>query len=97
MLEVIFKILAIYSITFAIKETSLLDIPREWLMKHSVFFFKLISCAYCLTTHSGYLAYLLFTPPAEYAWRGFLLWALAGGPIGLIFNGVINKLYAENK
>jgi hypothetical protein len=97
MLDSIFKILAIYSITFAIKETSLLDSPREWLMKRSSFFYKLISCPYCLTTHSGYLAYLLFNHPSNYTWRGFLLWLLAGGPIGLIFNGVINKLYAENQ
>lgn len=97
MLEVIFKILAIYSITFSIKETSLLDKPRDFLVRRSVFFFKLISCSYCLTTHSGYLSYLLFTDPHQYTWRGFLLWALAGGPIGLIINGVINKLYAENQ
>jgi hypothetical protein len=94
MLQTIFSILAIYSITFLIREASIFDKPRDYLLRSSPFFFKLLNCSFCVSTHSGWIAYFIFNP-GSHTIGGFLLWTLAGGPIGLIMNGVVNRLYRE--
>lgn len=95
MLDLLFKILSIYSLAFFIRESYLLDKPRDFLMKRSVFFFKLLQCWHCICTHTGYIVYLVMTPTDQYSWRGFVLYAMAGGAIGLFLNGVMNKLYEQ--
>jgi hypothetical protein len=96
MITTILTIFTIYSLTFSIRESSLLDVPRQYLMRRSAFFFKLLSCPYCTSFHTGYITYLITTPLANYNWRDVFIYAFGGALLGLIFNGVINKLYAEN-
>lgn len=97
MLYTIFIILSIYSISFALSQASLLDVPRNWLINKHPLFYKLFSCPYCLTTHAGWIAYLLFNNCRSYKLTDLLLWTLAAGPIGLIFNGVIDRLHQNNQ
>ena len=96
MITTILTILTIYSLTFAIRESSLLDVPRQYLMRRSAFFFKLLSCPYCTSFHTGYITYLILTPTTNYHLRDVFIYSFGGAMLGLIFNGVINKLYAEN-
>lgn len=95
MIHTLFVILAIYSISFAIKESSLLDIPRNWITRNSPFFYKLLSCYFCLSFYSGIIAYFLFNPLQTLSFKDILLWGLAGSSIGLIMNGIVSKLYKD--
>lgn len=95
MLNTILTIFAMYSITFAIKETSLLDKPRNFLARKSVFFYKLFSCSYCTGFHAGYIAYSIFNPINALNIRDMLLWSFSSAAISLIFEGIVNKLYKE--
>lgn len=96
MLTTIFIILSIYSIGFMLSQSTILDYPRNWLIGKHPIFYKLFSCSYCLTTHAGWMAYLLFTNCRNYKLTDLLLWTLAAGPIGLIFNGLVDRLYRNN-
>lgn len=87
----ILMLLTIYSISFAIKETSLLDKPRNYITRNSVFAYKLISCIYCLSFHVGYIVYVIFSP--VFIFKEMVLWAFTGAIFSLIMNGIINKLY----
>ena len=51
--------LLVYSVTFALKDASLLEVPRNWAMDRSKVLAGLMSCAYCTGFHSGWLVYLL--------------------------------------
>jgi hypothetical protein len=90
MLDTIFVILGIYSLTYLIKESSILARPRHWLMMRSQFFAKMLYCFFCTGIHSGWIIYLLH----ETHWnvRSFVLWALAGGAISFILNAAVNRL-----
>lgn len=94
-MSVVFLILSIYSISFFLRESELLDVPRNWLMSKSPWFYKLFQCYYCLSTHAGWISYLLFVPSYQYNWRQFIIWTLASGSIGLILNGVVTKIYKD--
>lgn len=56
-----------------------------------VFFFKLLSCPFCMGCHAGWMIYLL----SENVWRWnyFFIWMLAGGTINLMMNAALEKLY----
>lgn len=95
MLHTIFVILAIYSISFALRESSLLDKPRNYLTRNSPFFYKLFTCPYCTSFYAGIIAYFLFNPWCCISFFDVLLWGMAGAAIGLIMHGVVTKLYKD--
>ncbi len=95
MLKTIFTILSIFSVYFILSQSTLLDKPRNWLIQKHPFFYELFYCPYCLTTHAGWLTYFLLNSYRSYNVHDLLLWVLASGPIGLIINGLVNKLYRE--
>lgn len=93
MLQAILTIFAIYSIAFSLKETALLDRPRNFLMRNSKFFYDLLSCYHCTGSYAGLIGYLLFNQWCCLSYREAALWFFAGGAISFILNGVSNKLY----
>jgi len=95
MLHTILIILAIYSISFGLKESTLLDKPRNFITRSSPFFYKLFSCYYCLSFYSGIIAYFLFNPWCCIVLSDIVLWGLAGSAIGLIMNGIVSNLYKD--
>lgn len=90
MLDAIITVFAIFGFTFAIKETSLLSRPRNWIIRHNTFFANLLSCYFCCGFYSGLAVYLLHEN--NYDWRRLILWGLAGSAISFIFNALIIKL-----
>jgi hypothetical protein len=94
-------IFTIFSLAFLIKEVEgpwgIVSNARNWLMKEEhvgVFFYKLLSCYYCLGCWCGAIVYLL----SQDEWHVNLLicWGLAGGIISLTFDRVMVKLSAPD-
>lgn len=97
---IIIYILAIFGLAFFIKESSgpfnIMDKFRNILMANKyvgVFFYKLLSCYFCVGCHCGWIIYLL----SQNEWHLNLLicWTLAGGVISLILDGVLTHLHRE--
>lgn len=95
MIATIFGILSIYSVAFLIKESSILDKPRNWILPRSPFFFNMLDCWFCTGIHAGWIAYFLTQPVSNYTISGTFMWALAGGPVSLIMNALVDKLYRQ--
>jgi hypothetical protein len=92
------QIFAIFGLAFFIKESSgpfdIMDKIRNWLMRVDcvkVFFFKLLSCYFCVGCHCGWIVYLL--TEKNYTWQFFILWTLAGGTISLILDAALARLH----
>lgn len=96
-METIISLLAIFGLAFAIKESdgpwSIMSWLRNRLMANKyvgVFFYKLLSCYFCVGFHCGWIVYLL--RGINYNFQFFILWGLAGGVICLILDGLLVKL-----
>lgn len=91
-------LLAIFSLAFLIKEMDgpygILNTARSWLISRpgqiGVFFYKLLSCYYCLGFHCGWFVYLLSAE--TWSFQFLILWGLAGAGISLIMRMVLDRL-----
>jgi|SRR6185436_5452396 len=104
MINTIICIFSIYGLSFFIKETDgpwgIMNYIRNFLIKDEfigVFFYKLLSCYYCVGCHAGYIIYLLYTPYEKWTFSNFILWTLAGGAISFILNLIVEKLSGNNE
>lgn len=82
---IIFKLLAIYSLSFLIKEMdgpfSCIAKIRNLLLMNRImgtFFYSLLNCYYCVGAYSGIIIYFLTTPLLEFSIRSLILWMLVG-------------------
>lgn len=90
----ILSLLAIYSIVFALKYTSLFLSLRESLIKMP-FFYKLFDCVYCLGFHAGWIVYLLRFGSGRYGLFNFaelLIWGFGGAVFSLVMYTGLAKL-----
>lgn len=84
-------LLAMYGLTFFLKDSSLFSPVRNYLVR-SIFFESLFSCAYCTGFHSGWIVFLLITPfpdPSSITFSFFgdcLVYAFSG----MAFSGVMD-------
>ena len=99
-MDIIIALLAIFGLAFAIKRTDgpwgIVGKWRHWMASIpfiGVQFFNLIDCYFCLGFHCGWIVYLLHEK--QYTWQFFILWALAGGVISLIIDGLLTRLHRE--
>jgi hypothetical protein len=98
-MEIVLSLLAIFGLTFLLKESDgpcgIMSWMRNKLIANKyvgVFFYKLLSCYFCVGFHCGWMVYLL---QAEYyKFQFFILWGLAGAAISLILDGLLTKLSA---
>lgn len=83
-------IFSFFALTHAIKESSLFDKPRIWLIGLHPFFYELLSCYFCTGFHSGWIIYLIANP----YWRfgDMIIWGLASAGVSLLFNNVSDRL-----
>lgn len=82
-------LISFFSLTYAIKETSLFDKPRIFLIGLHPFFYKLLSCSYCTGFWSGIILYFIVNycgKPGE-----ILLWGLASAGVSLIISKWLGK------
>ncbi len=98
---IIVLLLSIFSLSFLIKESDgpwgIMAWIRNKLISNKyvgVFFYKLLSCYFCVGSHAGWLIYLLANE--EWQWNYFIIWSLAGGSISLILNAVLERLYKSD-
>lgn len=96
-MSIILQILAIFSLTFLIKESDgpfgIMNWARSVLMSNKyvgVFFYKLFSCSHCVGSHAGWIVYLLSYD--IWSWNYFIIYMLAGGAISLMLSAVLEKL-----
>jgi hypothetical protein len=97
----IISLLAIFGLAFLIKESDgpwgIMAWIRNQLIRNKyvgVFFYKLLSCYFCVGFHCGWIVYLL--QEKEFAWQFLILWGLTGGVICLILDGVLTKLHTND-
>lgn len=96
-LNILIAIFAVFGLAFAIKQTDgpwdLIAKWRNWMASLptiGVQFYKLLDCYFCLGFHCGWIVFLLY-----YCHLFIILWALAGGVICLIMDGVLSRLHRE--
>ena len=97
---ILIQVLAIFGLAFLLKESAgpfdIMDWLRNVLMRNKyvgVFFYKLLSCYFCVGCHCGWIVYLL--SEESYSWQFFALWTLAGGVISLTLDAVLTRLHRE--
>ena len=98
MLDAITIILAIFGLSFLIKDSSgpwdLASLARNKLITNKyvgVFFYKFFDCYFCVGCHSGWMIYLL--TQQDYRLNFLICWSLAGGIISLMLDAVLTKLH----
>ena len=99
-MDIIVPILAIFGLAFLIKDSDgpwgIMNWMRRTLMQNKyvgVFFYKLFECYFCVGCHCGWVVYLLSHD--SYNFQFFVIWALAGGTISLILDGLLARLHRE--
>lgn len=85
----IFVLLACYGATWFIQNSELLALPRNWLIRRSVWIFKLLSCSFCTGWHVGWMLYLLCSYPT-YSVSGFVLWSFASASFNYMTNIILD-------
>lgn len=97
MINFIISILSIYGISFLIKEVDgpwgLISWFRHKLMSNKyigVFFYKLISCYFCVGFYSGLIVRSL--QHEVFDLNSFILWGLSGAVISLFGNSIFKFL-----
>jgi hypothetical protein len=100
-MDILFYLLAAFGLAFLIKETEgpwgIISWIRNILMRNKyvgVFFYKLLSCYFCLGFHCGWIVYLLSAE--KYRWNFLILWGLAGAIFSLILGTALNRLSGED-
>lgn len=91
LLEAIIVLFAFYGFTWAVKESELLSSPRNFLMRKSVFIFKLLSCYFCTGFWCGIAVYLLHE--SVWRWNFIILWGLAGAAVSFIMDALVSRLW----
>lgn len=99
MIETIMCLAAIFGIALFVKD---MDGPGDLMNKIrlalfnnkyvGVFFFKLMSCYFCLGTWSGVIVYLLHNHFRDIHWEDMIIWGFGGAVISLVSNLLIEKL-----
>jgi hypothetical protein len=97
---IVLQLLAIFGLAFLIKESAgpfdIMDWIRNQLMRNKyvgVFFYKLLSCYFCVGCHCGWIVYLLSAE--TYSWQFFALWTLTGGAVSLMLDAVLSRLHRQ--
>ena len=97
---IIIYILAIFGLAFAIKEIDgpwdICSKTRNALMRNKyvgVFFYKLLSCYFCVGFHCGWIVYLLQAD--HYKFQFIILWGLAGSAASLILDTALTKFSSQ--
>ena len=86
----VITLLAMYGLAFALKEASLLDAPRRFLIRLHPFFYELFSCYFCVGFHAGYLVYLLSFN--HFSIRDMVLYGFVGAAFSFLTNLVVDRL-----
>jgi hypothetical protein len=97
----IISLLAIFGLTFGLKETDgpfgIMNWLRNKLMNNKyvgVFFYQLFSCYFCLGCHASYIVYLLQTPHTNWSIFDCIIWIFAGGIFSYTADIILGKLSA---
>lgn len=92
-MNIIISLLAIYGITFFIKEKDgpfdVMTIIRSKLMKNQyvgVFFYKLLDCYFCVGTYAGIIVYVISKHFQGLDMYEAMLWGFAGAATSMIIN-----------
>jgi hypothetical protein len=100
MFQTLLILFSIYGITHLLKDNSgpfgVLSWARNTLIRNSLvgtFFFGLFECVFCVGCHAGWIVY--FLSGQVFQIQSLVLWILMGGTIGMIMDGIINKLFQE--
>lgn len=98
-MDVFLTAAAMYGITFGLKDAKLFSAPRDWITSRSTFIHSLLSCAYCVGFHSGWMTYLLMTSfPTDLtqAIRGLLTYAFAGVTVSGSLDAILLRIEGSN-
>lgn len=101
-MNILIALLAIFGLAFAIKETdgpwNMMGHLRNLLFRLpwvGVVIFKLLDCYFCTGWWAGLVVYFLTQEPYKLGWA--ICWALTGGTVCLIIDGLLLYLHREPK
>jgi hypothetical protein len=94
-LNIILILLSILGITYSIKEASLFDRPRVWIISKHPFFAKLFGCPFCVGFYSGLITYSLEF--GTFNIRQLVLFGFVGAIISLFFYMIIDKFFSVQR
>jgi hypothetical protein len=87
-LDTILTLFAIFGLAYALKESSMLAGPRNWLMLRSVFFAKMLMCWFCTSFWCGLIVFALH----QWQYGTVLIWGLGGAAIGHLLAAIWMRL-----
>lgn len=90
-MDLLLTVAVMYGITFGIKDAKLFERPRQWLAARNGFVHSLLSCAYCVGFHSGWLTYFLLVPLSGDLMTDLRL-MLAYSFAGVTFSGALDAV-----
>jgi hypothetical protein len=89
-MHTIITLISFYSLTWIVKESSLLDRPRNWLARHSTFIGRMLLCYACTGFWAGLIIYFLAN--TTFSWRELLLYGLAGSAVSYIGDIIVQRI-----
>lgn len=96
-MNVVLQLLAVYGVTFAARSASLLDVPRDWLLRKIPMLRALLECAFCTGFHAGWIVFVVGTIPSGWTLRGFLLAAFSGAAFAYMLDAAILAVEAATQ
>lgn len=89
-MNIIIILLAFFGATFALKETSLLNRPRSFLISLHPFFYNLLECYFCTGFWGGIFIY--FCHFSIFSFREMIIYGLASAALSFLLNLLVDKL-----
>lgn len=87
-----------YGITFALKDSVLLNSPREWIISRSKFVGDLLSCAYCTGFYSGWISFILLKVSgiSDLPWFGLVVYAFVGASVSYVMDVIMLRAEGDD-
>jgi len=91
-------LLAFYGSTFALKEGTIFDRPRIWLIRQSPVFHDLFSCYACVGFWSGMIVYTIATPfTYGFSLRTMIVYGLASSAFSFLTNLAVDRFLVRQE
>jgi uncharacterized membrane protein len=92
MLNTILTIASMYGTSFLIKEASIFDRQRNFLISISPFFARLLMCYACVGIYSGCFVYFLSFD--SFSFRQMIMYSISGSVFSLIISLIVDRIAA---
>lgn len=89
----IIQLLASFGIMFFLKDSDIFSFIRGFLIRRSVFLFKLFECSFCIGFHTGYIVY--FLNYQVFSFREMIIFSFASAAFCYITYVILDRISRE--